>query len=366
MRYDITHINGNINGRSFTGEGKGSFDTDTSVSEGRIVFLKFPNNYMPLLCRSWRCKHHPCVPPKNNPQLKLFPRRNYDLDETVIYISGASGKIHTTGKVREIFPETTEAFSEFNGWYNGPLDVATIPIHRETFTPIESGIYHICGYRMVEIKNKTTVETQWYGKLILHLQEGDEWNPLAFTQEYQLKSWNWKWSETESILDKVVEVSKLVEEMVTSHPVNAEEVSIAYELYRKIEEYKLSQIGLTADQVPIFTLESFQSFLENNKMLVLGAWRNNQLVGLGVASLETECDDLLFPPYGDILCLAVNRNYLGLGVESHLFSNLSIWLKEKGCKVIRTTIPSGIYFEELLWESLGVKPVVIRGQIKLP
>lgn len=366
MRYDITHIKGAINGRAFTGEGKGSFDPTTAISEGRMVFQNFPGNYLPLLCRSWRCKHHPSVPPKERPQLRLFPRRNYDLDETVIYTGGAAGEIHTTGKVREIAPDTTEAFSEFNGWYNGPLDVAAIPVHRETFTPIEQGGYHITGYRRVEMKDGTSVEVQWYGRLTLLLQEGDQWEPITFTQEYRLISWNWQSGATQSVFDKTLEVSKVLGGLVRFRPVTADELPTAYEIYRKAEAERLSRLGLSAERVPMFTPDTFRAFLENRDILVLGAWHNDRLAGVGVVALETEPDDLLPPPYGDIICLAVAQDHFGLGVESGLFSNLSTWVKERGCRVLRTTILEGVPAERLLWQSLGVKPVAVRGQFLLP
>jgi hypothetical protein len=58
-RIHITHIAGNINGVEFWGEGV--FDLNTSVSEGKIRFKDFPKNFLPILCRSWKCRHHPGI-----------------------------------------------------------------------------------------------------------------------------------------------------------------------------------------------------------------------------------------------------------------------------------------------------------------
>ena len=110
-RFHITYIKGNINGTIFTGEGKGTFNFHTYESIGSIEFRNFPGNYNPLLCHSWKCKHHPCVPFIEHLSLSLFIKRNYDLDEVILYISGGIGEIHTTGNIREIAPDTTEAFS---------------------------------------------------------------------------------------------------------------------------------------------------------------------------------------------------------------------------------------------------------------
>lgn len=109
-----TQISGKVNGKEFTGEGTGKLATGNgaSESEGEIIFQGFPANYTPLLCCSWKCKHHKLI----------FLPENHDSDETIIYVEGAEGEVTTKGFLRIVGEKVSEVISTFEGVYGGPLE----------------------------------------------------------------------------------------------------------------------------------------------------------------------------------------------------------------------------------------------------
>jgi ribosomal protein S18 acetylase RimI-like enzyme len=352
-RTHITHIAGNINGVEFWGEGEGVFDLNTSVSEGKIRFKDFPKNFLPILCRSWKCKHHSGI--------GIFPKRNYNMEKTMIYNNGKLGKIMTRGAVREISPNTTEAFSEFYGTYSGRLDIDEILIFRETYTPLGNDTYHITGYRKIKMKDGSIVEMDWYGRLKVFVE--DEWKAVPFSQEYKVLHWSFERYGSIALFNKRMEVIKIVGDKLEVKPVTLQELKEAYEIYYRYQKRELNQLEIRIEDVPIFTIDTFKDFLEDESKVILGARYEGKLVGIGIASLESKPDDLLFGPYGDILLICVDEDYRGLGVESKLFIELSDWLKSRGSRKIRTTVIQGSEREKLLWESLGAKEILQRLEI---
>jgi GNAT superfamily N-acetyltransferase len=146
-----------------------------------------------------------------------------------------------------------------------------------------------------------------------------------------------------------------VEDKLEAKPITSQELKEAYEIYYGFQRGELNQLGIRIEDVPIFSIDTFKDFLEDESKVMLGARYEGKLVGIGIASLESNPDDLLFGPYGDILLICLDENFRRLGVESKPFIELSDWLKSRGSRKIRTTVIQGSEREKLLWEILGAK-----------
>jgi len=351
----ISHVSGNINGAAFTGEATGTYDAATHVSQTHIDFTGFPLNYTPLLCRSCHL-----VEPDGDENYIAAAGGNYDLDETVDYIAGAAGQVHTTASVRAVSPSSAEAFSTFNGTYQGPTDVASIPEHRETFTPIDRGLLHITGYRKVMLVSGGSVETNWYGTLSVILPPDAPWNPYSFRIDYQWQSWNWQPGQPFSQLDKTFTLAATKQMMGSINPATAQDVPAVKALYDGWQSRYLSAQGIDPASVPVWEEATFHQLLSSASHLLLVASVNNNLAGFALASVETAPDDFLLPPYGDFLFLLVEPAYYGFGIESRLYMGVMDWLKQQNVKALRTTVAAGDIVQQTLWRSLKTVPVAER------
>lgn len=217
-----THISGFINEASFTGEGYGTIDTSTNTSTTHVEFSGFPSTFTPVLCRSWKCKAHPPAVDPIDARANFIKAlgANYDMDEIVRYIGGASGEVHTTGQTRRTSathgmsrnavttgpsptPYDSEIVGTFIGTYDGPVDAASVPVHWEQFTPTATrGVLSTYGYREVLMASGATVATEWSGTLTMILQESDIWDPFEFRQDYSWQSFEWNYGSPTSILNK--------------------------------------------------------------------------------------------------------------------------------------------------------------------
>jgi hypothetical protein len=332
-----TYVSGIINGVRLSGEGKGEILEDRGLSKGSITFSSFPSNFSPEMCRSWKCKHHVCVPPAENPSLRVFPKRDFIIEETMLYYGGANGRITTKGIVRE-HEWGTEAISWFEGTYAGPIRAESYADFRDTFVYMGDGLYHISGYRLIN----GVVENIWYGTLRLDHPVDPEEGLMDFRQVYSPSQWRWDGRVYEVVLN----VSKVLNLNLSVQEGGRE----ACEIYRELEGRRLSRLGLNFEDVPHFSKDKFGSLPS------LVALYNGEPAGLIVYSLE-EIDDLLPGKYVDILVLGVREGFYGLGVEGYLFREVK---KRYPDLPIRGTVYWDDEETHLLMQTLGLKERLIR------
>lgn len=347
-----TRISGTVNGVPFSGRGSGTFDTETRLSSNRLVFWNFPGSYSPLLCRSWKCKHHPDRTP---PQPYLSG--NYDLDETVVYIEGAEGTILTRGAVRQTGALQSDATSTFDGTFSGPVAIESFPVHRETFTPQADGTYHITGYREAIIPGGNSVKTLWYGVAI---PLGTPSTVVSYRLNYEYLSFNWQWGPQESIYEKTLRVTTELVPPANVRLLQAEDIPASLDIHYSRVRWLASRLRRPPESLPRETRESLERLIGRQDIRMVVVETGGRIVGFALATIEQTNDDLRFAPYGDILYLLVSPDSYGSGYESAMFDDLANWFRQHNVRYIRSTTYPQDPIDKALFKSLGFTTVAER------
>ncbi|MHA2635944.1 MAG: N-acetyltransferase family protein, partial [bacterium JZ-2024 1] len=359
----ISHITGTVNGISFTGEGGGTYERTSFISDVRIQFINFPATYTPVLCRSWSCKRHKLsVPVDGEDNFLLQLGGNIRLDETILYISGASGEVRTTGVVRMPAENTLESFGDFRGVYQGPTDVIGILEHRESFVPLDPGILHITGYRKAEVRGGF-VEAVWYGLLEATLPSGVPWEPYPFTLTYEWLTWDW--NPAGQVYQKNLRVTAQKGEQARVRTARAEDMSPTMSLYTEITQAYLDRQGYRPEEIPWMDTDTLKRILESERGLWLVSEVDGKFAGFALATICQQPDDLLKGPYGDIAQIFVSREFSGLGIESILYQRIKEWFLSRSIFQVRSTSYAGDRCSEVLFDSFGFRVVAQRLHRKL-
>ena len=210
--------------------------------------------------------------------------------------------------------------------------------------------------------SKKEVEAIWFGTLKLYLKEKEKWESVPFRQEYKLKSYKWEWGEKISQYEEVLSISKSLEQVGDIQRLTIKEINDIYSLYIELEKSRLAKLSLSIEKVPIISQKEIERLIKEDIGVIVGAIVEKEIVGLGIATFESGCDDLLKGPYGDIIFIGVKPSFFGFGIESRLFVKLREWLKERNVQNIRSTFYSGLRLEELLLKTLGAYPISTRVQ----
>ncbi len=164
----LTSISGEINGVEFIAYGQGKANLERGISTSRIVYRNFPQDFSPILCRSWKCKHHLHIALEVEGGRNLFTISqktgvcDYDIFETIYY---PDGEIFTYGKVR-ILPTYQIVISRFDGWYRGPIDVKEQEPYEEILIPAGRGRIYIKGKRKVIFADRSDIKIRWDGEIV--------------------------------------------------------------------------------------------------------------------------------------------------------------------------------------------------------
>lgn len=185
----LTFVSGNINGVDFTASGTGEADTAAGVTRATLRYSRFPEDFTPLKCKSWKCKHHPRVALETDGGQNLYTvtKGNYDIVEKIRYPDNQV--IYSSAQVRQIEPNYQAVISRFDGICRGRVDVAKQLPYDEIITPAGDGraIFH--GQRTIIFEDNSEIEITWQGTMffierdaVLPFEQIIHYEPLVQTK----------------------------------------------------------------------------------------------------------------------------------------------------------------------------------------
>jgi hypothetical protein len=139
----VTEISGVINGSAFTADGGGTWNASASRSSSRLSFDHAIDGFIPILCATWSCKHHPKLAEPRDGEKNPF---SAILDAgatigTVLTMTYPFGndRIVAIGRIDRAKPGEQRARQTRVGWYSGPLDIIEQEPFAEHFSPAGPG-----------------------------------------------------------------------------------------------------------------------------------------------------------------------------------------------------------------------------------
>jgi len=158
-----TFIEGHINGVDFTGTGTGIGYPNEGRVRGTITFDRFPADYTPLLCRTWKCKHHPNLAREISRGMNFFTLTagacDYDVFSTITYPWGDT--LYVTAQVRRPDPYHQTVHQVRTGHYTGPTDVVSILPFQDIIHPAGRGKITVEGSRSVVRSDSSIITYTW-------------------------------------------------------------------------------------------------------------------------------------------------------------------------------------------------------------
>lgn len=159
----LTFVSGNINGIDFTASGSGEADTDKGTTKAMLQYTRFPEDFTPLRCKSWKCVHHPAIAIEIEGGLNMYSitKGNYDLVQTIRYPDNQV--IYASSQIRRIEPDTQIAISRFDGVCKGRVDVVKQMPYDEIISPSGTGAANFHGQRTIVFEDGEQMVIRWDG-----------------------------------------------------------------------------------------------------------------------------------------------------------------------------------------------------------
>ena len=155
---------GTINGTAFTAVTTGSLDPVTGFIDANVVFDTVPNNYSPmnsLSCLVCLVCCNGAAAINGGVSLLELSDWDYSLTRKLHYSTGdsleTSGTVSTDGD--SIIYNAT-----WNGNYNGPIDLTSIPQYHQKMFPGGAGIVPFIGEGIVLRESGDTLGVSWSGQ----------------------------------------------------------------------------------------------------------------------------------------------------------------------------------------------------------
>lgn len=341
----ITHFEGEINGVAIEGKGVGS--SRDGITEGEMVFTRFPSTFAAPLCRSWKCVHH---------QENLPLEKPVEIRETIAYTSQSRGTIEKSARVVRHSPELQEAWNIFRGTYDGSLELVRSRVHRETRINLGKGRALVLGYRQVDT-DKGNMDYEWSG--FEGLPEGQ---PVPTqTVNFEWLEWEWKFRNGGASYRKKLRVSFAPVPDFVVRPARERELDEILAAYDADWE-RLAHLYGQRPEGPRMTQMAFRRFQDERNFALLVAEHEGKLCGFAVGE-KCENTDFLPGPYGEVVWLAPIHPWRASGVEWSLLEGLKGWFREQKLSVLQTTVYAWDPYSNHLFEAAGLRPAAfsLRG-----
>lgn len=175
----VTKITGVINDVPFAAEGIGMSTPDTGHSSIELKFSNELRNFVPLLCKTWKCKHCKSVAlPTNcneNFFAELLDRGEKILEHTTIEYPFANDKILATSICMRPEPTKQVVYQTRLGTYSGPIDIVEQLPFDDHIYPAGRGRAIAESVRRVVRKDGTEIAIKYTDQII-------------FSEQYELPS----------------------------------------------------------------------------------------------------------------------------------------------------------------------------------
>lgn len=164
----ISFIAGNINGKYFTAIGQGIGSKKMGLLQGKVKFSQtFPfQSFTAYLCRTWKCKHHPCFAKEIENGINIYQRSkgNFDAYTLVTYPTGE--KLSIISQVRN--PDSKHQIVKQTrlGNYSGAIDIVEQLPYEDKIYPAGPGRIIIKGIRQVRRQNGELINIQWEEEVV--------------------------------------------------------------------------------------------------------------------------------------------------------------------------------------------------------
>jgi len=161
----LTFVSGNINGVDFCASGSGYAQLKKGITKSYLQYTNFPQDFTPLKCKSWKCKHHPAIAREIKGGLNLYSIAggNYDVFETIRYPNNQV--IYSSAKVRRIEPNFQIVISRFDGLCKGEVNIVKMLPYQEILIPQGKGKAIFRGERVVITNKGNEIKIRWDGEL---------------------------------------------------------------------------------------------------------------------------------------------------------------------------------------------------------
>ncbi len=161
----LTFVSGCINGVDFQSSGGGFADPVKGITKAVLLYDKFPEDFTPLKCKSWKCKHHPAIAEEIDGGKNFFTvcKGNYDVFETIKYPGNQA--IYSSAKIRRIDFSRQVVISRFDGFCTVDADIARQLPYDEIMRPGGRGKAMLSGERTVMTVKGAEIKICWEGEI---------------------------------------------------------------------------------------------------------------------------------------------------------------------------------------------------------